>query len=217
LLLNCGGQLDLTKTCIGEKEKVNCFLLDSHRPIHHNNLGDKKNIKVCLDLEQERIDELPSVQDIQFYEQFKHDMDLDADEEDDLSDDAEEESDDLEEDDEESKQEDARSKCSGEELLGDDEEPELGKKRAYKESKASKVEKRFKRQKRTVGNRLRAYYEGAYFGISASMLAYHIAKSMNRENKDILWNAILGVTDQIIHDKRTPMELEKDLYEVTSE
>lgn len=64
--------------------------------------------------------------DIQFYEQFKHDMDLDADEEDDLSDEPEEE-DDLEEDDdedeEEVKKEDARSQCSGEDLLGEDEEP----------------------------------------------------------------------------------------------
>lgn len=195
VFLNCGAQLDLTKTWLGEQEECVALVLDSHRPIHHNNLDGREQIKVCVDLEQERIDELPTQEEIDFYNQYKQEIDLEEAEEDDLSDASESEGDDL--DDEEPKEEaksDARSQCDDEELLyGDDTEKLTTQKRTLPNS--SKAENRFRRRKRTVANKLRNYYEGDYFGISASMLAYHVTKTLNRETKDLLWLCIVGLTD----------------------
>jgi len=200
LFLNCGGQVDLTKTWLGDQEQVTALVLDSHRPVHHNNLGHHPQIKVCLDMDQERVDEMPSVQEIQFYNQNRHEIDLDRDEEDDLSDGEEDdEADEEEGDGEEESKGDARSNCDDEELLDGDDEDVMSKKRNRPEKsageKASKAERIFKRDKRSIGNKLRQYYEGAFNGISASMLTYYITKSLNRENKDLLWLSIIGLTD----------------------
>jgi cell division control protein 45 len=49
IMINCGGSKDLTKYWFAEKDNMACILLDSHRPIHHNNVHYKKNIIVIDD------------------------------------------------------------------------------------------------------------------------------------------------------------------------
>ena len=40
VFINCGAQLDLTTKWFASSEsKVKCYLFDSHRPVHHNNIN----------------------------------------------------------------------------------------------------------------------------------------------------------------------------------
>ncbi len=45
IFLNCGAQLDLTEKwfCMPDS-KIKCYLFDSHRPVHHNNVNSHNKV-----------------------------------------------------------------------------------------------------------------------------------------------------------------------------
>lgn len=48
IFLNCAAQLDLTTKWFASSEsKIKCYLFDSHRPIHHNNVNSHNKVEVC--------------------------------------------------------------------------------------------------------------------------------------------------------------------------
>ena len=49
IMINCGGTKDLTKYWFAKMNNMACLILDCHRPIHHNNVHDKKNILIIDD------------------------------------------------------------------------------------------------------------------------------------------------------------------------
>ncbi len=49
--------------------------------------------------------------------------------------------------------------------------------------------------------RLEDYYKGAFYGNSVACLLYHMSKSLNKENNDLLWLAIIGLSDLYISQK----------------
>lgn len=59
---------------------------------------------------------------------------------------------------------------------------------------------------------LRDYYSGSYYGVPASCVAYELAVQLNRAQNDLLWLAIVGVTDHFVHE-RIPREVYDDLVQ----
>lgn len=49
VLINCGGSKDINNYWFSNKDNIVCLLMDSHRPIHHNNIHSKKNILIIDD------------------------------------------------------------------------------------------------------------------------------------------------------------------------
>jgi len=58
--------------------------------------------------------------------------------------------------------------------------------------KRIKLEKIYKTQ---------SYYRGDYFGKSIAGIMYFVAQQLNKENLDYLWYWIIGITDQLIHNR----------------
>ena len=100
------------------------YVLDSHRPLHHNNLNSNPAIVVVYDPEQDLEEDMPSLAEIEFFNANRMEINLEE-LEDDLSDgvedeDEEDENDEEEDGGEEESKKDARSDCEGEEVLGGD-------------------------------------------------------------------------------------------------
>lgn len=44
------------------------------------------------------------------------------------------------------------------------------------------------------------YYRKTYYGTSASSLMYALANQLNKDSNEMLWWAIVGMTDQFVHE-----------------
>ena len=132
IFLNCGGIIDhSTQWYYDEKNKIQAFIFDSHRPFHHNNIIDLKRKVFIVHDGCHSFDKYPTLEDVEFLQEFGED-DEDEDEEDDEaldSDDSEraeakEELEDLKDDDDE--------ELSGEDVVGEEDvdgEVKVGSKR----------------------------------------------------------------------------------------
>ncbi|XP_029619106.1 cell division control protein 45 homolog [Salmo trutta] len=89
-----------------------------------------------------------------------------------------------------------------------------GKRRRYDEGE---VERRIERQRATrewEGRRreiLFDYEQYEYHGTSAAMVIFELAWVLTKDTKDMLWWAIIGLTDQWVHDKITHMKYVTDI------
>lgn len=45
------------------------------------------------------------------------------------------------------------------------------------------------------------YYRASSYGISAAVLMWHLASDLGKEDNALLWHAIVGLTDQFLHDR----------------
>lgn len=69
LFLNCGGSIDLTEQWFYEVEGCTSYLIDYHRPFHHNNLIDLSQKIFVFDDGCNSFRECPSEEDVRvFYE-----------------------------------------------------------------------------------------------------------------------------------------------------
>lgn len=48
---------------------------------------------------------------------------------------------------------------------------------------------------------LRRYYEGTYYGTSAAALLYRLAQQVSADHNDLLWCALVGQADQLVHGR----------------
>ncbi|TWW60346.1 Cell division control protein 45 -like protein [Takifugu flavidus] len=89
-----------------------------------------------------------------------------------------------------------------------------GKRRRFDEGA---VERRIERQraKREWEARRREilfdYEQYEYHGTSAAMMLFELAWMLTKDTKDMLWWAIIGLTDQLVHDKITRMKYITDV------
>ena len=69
VFLNCGGMLDLTQQWFYTEEgcQAQAYLLDSHRPYHHNNVIDKLNKVFVIDDNCKSFLECPTEEDVNIY------------------------------------------------------------------------------------------------------------------------------------------------------
>ncbi|KAK6306234.1 hypothetical protein J4Q44_G00231590 [Coregonus suidteri] len=89
-----------------------------------------------------------------------------------------------------------------------------GKRRRYDEGE---VERRIERQRATREWEARRreilfdYEQYEYHGTSAAMVIFDLAWVLTKDTKDMLWWAIIGLTDQWVHDKITHMKYVTDI------
>ena len=195
IFLNCGGLIDLTTLWYYTPEsKVECFVFDSHRPFHHNNIIDVSRKIYIIHDGCESFDKYPTHEDFQFLQDGEDD---DDDEEDDFDEDdsekeeAKEELQDLKDDDED---EDVYGdRVEKDEEVGED--ALVGQRRPREEEPA--VDRRvLKRQKKAL---IQKYYSGSFFWKCGAWTMYQLYLALNRASNDALWLWILGMTDLLVH------------------
>lgn len=58
------------------------------------------------------------------------------------------------------------------------------------------------RDRRRILKRLtRRYYAASWHGTAASLLCYSLVQALNKGSNELLWLAILGLTDQLVHER----------------
>lgn len=185
ILINCGATLDLIDLLQPPEDTV-FYIIDSLRPLEVRNVYNGIQIKIiCLQnelgIEQKSV---PEFEDI-----FDEDEEEEKDE-----DDEESEDDDLASDEDESRlAERVSQKKSNKRRRFDPEYLEKMQKRRDWEAKRSKI--------------LFEYYKYTYHRCSSSLVLFDLAWKSAKDNNDLLWWSIIGVTEQIINAK-----IDKDLY-----
>jgi len=58
--------------------------------------------------------------------------------------------------------------------------------------------RQLKRQKKII---IANYYRGAFYGKGSAAILYELSKQLNKVSREILWWRIIGLTDQVLHQK----------------
>lgn len=194
ILINCGATLDLIDLLQPAEDSI-FYIIDSLRPLEVRNVYNGIQIKIiCLQtelgIEQKSVPEFEDIFD---------------EEEEEIE---EEEDEDDNEDEEQISEEDAE--------LGSDEESEtkLATKLAAKKSKKKRFDPDYleKMQKRRDWESKRSkilfeYYKYTYHRCSSSLVLFDLAWKSAKDNNDLLWWSIIGVSEQLVNAK-----IDKDLY-----
>ncbi|KAJ3403729.1 hypothetical protein HDV05_007660 [Chytridiales sp. JEL 0842] len=221
VMINCGGFLDLDDF-FSLPESCIVYVVDSHRPFNLDNLFGKENIVVLDDGE---VDDMKDIQEAYTSMEFDSSSDEDG-EGSDSGSGSDSEADDLDkdgddEDDDEEKENDSDDGSDddvedSETVLGDeDAQGEAGPSRKRKKSKSKKPKddleearsKRrssmIKKRKKRENQRLIAEYYagGTYYGTAASEMMYTLASQVGKASADLLWFAIIGLSEQYLHDR----------------
>ena len=61
-MLNCGGSVDLGQKWLGQSQQVKVYVLDSHRPAHHNNIHSHKLV-IMVDDGTTDFKQVPALED----------------------------------------------------------------------------------------------------------------------------------------------------------
>jgi|EP00670_Eutreptiella_braarudii_P001075 cell division control protein 45 len=76
------------------------------------------------------------------------------------------------------------------------------------DTQEDKDEEGGRKRKRISKDAEKDYYRGSYYGLSAAVISYMLADQLNvSSDADVLWMAIVGITEQFIFDK-----IPKDMY-----
>lgn len=194
ILINCGATLDLIDLLQPAEDSI-FYIIDSLRPLEVRNVYNGIQIKIiCLQtelgIEQKSV---PEFEDI--FDEEEEEIEEEEDEDDD-------------EDEEQISEEDAE--------LGSDEESEtkLATKLAAKKSKKKRFDPDYleKMQKRRDWESKRSkilfeYYKYTYHRCSSSLVLFDLAWKSAKDNNDLLWWSIIGVSEQLVNAK-----IDKDLY-----
>ncbi|TMW51039.1 hypothetical protein DOY81_003909 [Sarcophaga bullata] len=178
LLINCGGCVDIVEL-LQPDEEVIFFICDSHRPLDVCNIYSDR--QVCILADPTSDDNIPSFESI-FCESDSEEDDGDEDEvEEEINDSGAGESD----------SEDVSSR------------PEQPKKLSRMERHQQRILK--ERQKRAWENErdriMFEYTQYSYYGRSSALIIFELAWKLSKDNMDLLWWAIVGITEQLLLGK----------------
>lgn len=197
ILINCGATLDLIDLLQPPEDSV-FYIIDSLRPLEVRNVYNGIQIKIiCLQtelgIEQKSV---PEFEDI-------------FDEEEEEEEDEEKDDDDDEEDDDESVEND---EGDGDEAYEAKIAERLQKKKKPNKRRRFDPEYLEKMQKRRDWEAKRSkilfeYYKYTYHRCSSSLVLFDLAWKSAKDNNDLLWWSIIGVTEQLCNAK-----IDKDLY-----
>ena len=56
-------------------------------------------------------------------------------------------------------------------------------------------------RRRTLKRLTRRYYAASWHGAAASLLCYSLVQALNKSSNELLWLAIIGLTDQLVHER----------------
>lgn len=243
-MLNCGGRLDLQeKLEETENERLKILLLDSQRPLHHNNL-DKEYKRIIL-VDDKTIDmkNCPSTADLMLLEDEMEEEENGNDEDldkffDEVNKNAaqnvmningakKENGDAGMEDIKEEKQQEEAEPVEKEEQMEeiketkevnnqqeDDDEIDMGKKRAKRKAEEKKNRKRVQND---IRKKIERYYDQNYFGDSIARIVYKLCQQLNKEDTSLLWYWILGETDSFVSHKVSQKMYETNTKHLESE
>lgn len=71
--------------------------------------------------------------------------------------------------------------------------------------------------KEEIKQKIEAYYRGSYYGTSASILSYNLCQQLSRDDNDMLWCAIVGLTDQYVHSRINSVKYDDEVLELKEE
>jgi len=188
VLINCGATLDLIELLQPPEDAV-FYIIDSLRPLEVRNVYNGIQIKIIvlqneLGIEQKSV---PEFEDI-----FDEDEEKEGD------------------DDPENKDEEADSANDHSDGDDDDSNRPSGKSRSKrKRFDAEYFEKQHKRREweNKRSKILFEYYKYTYHRCSSSLVMFDLAWKSAKDNNDLLWWSIIGVTEQLVNAK-----IDKDLY-----
>lgn len=153
-------------------------VMDSHRPVHHNNVRDMSGNLLVID--DADFADCPTLDDIDEMKEGESD-----DEEAMFGDDDEKENIGVTPD-----------------VVEEEEDMDLliGKKRAAKLMNQKRQKQKSRNEKKT---KIEKYYSGSYFSESVAGIAYHLSRQLNQETSDFLWLWMLGATEMLVGKKIT--------------
>ena len=233
--MNCGGRLDLQEKLEElENDRLKILLLDSQRPIHHNNLDNDYKRIILVDDKTIDMKNCPSQADLMLLddeveEEKDNDEELDEffdevnknraenvlnvngmnkeekQEEETVKEENQQEIVEKEEVQEEKKAEPVKLENK---LQDDEEEIDMGKKRAKRKQDEKKNRKRVQAE---IQKKIEKYYDQNYFGDSIARIMYKLCQQLNKEDSSLLWYWILGETDNY-----TSFRVSQKVYEMNT-
>ncbi|KAM9955226.1 hypothetical protein ACTFIW_000726 [Dictyostelium discoideum] len=198
IMINCGGNIDITNVFTNLNDQQVAYVIDSHRPYSINNITNESSVLIIDDgtyIEQDELQQLSDDSEEEEVEEEEEEEEEEA-EEDVIEDEAEEaeEADEAEFDPENEDNPENDDDGGGENI----DENERKSKKKNKKDKKSKRKHRKKKKKKSEK------LEKTYYGKSAAVSMYSLSTFLNKQNlDDLLWYAVLGLTDQFIHEKIT--------------
>lgn len=213
----------LTEEEVSERfHEINFYVFDYHRPIHLENVREgSANVLLFCDAETCEV-QYPKIGDLEALEEEEEqdaNGELPDDDEDEDEDNEDEDEDEDDEDDENDPMQPRKRRKSSEEdspsshirHRTEGEPPRKGKKKKLSrdERLLQREERRRERHRRAsqLRNRIQSYYrDGSYYGQSSAYLMYQVALRRNHETSELLWCAILGVTDHLVHQRSSRVE-----------
>lgn len=180
ILLNCGTMVDLNNYLVS-MEDVSIYVIDSHRPHNLNNIYIENNIFVFDDGDIE--EDMNKIHDA-WYAFNSHEL-------------SDEENSDSSNEREEEVEDDNRSV----ESYSSSDYQARSRRRFSEETTQRRAEIKEKRKKRKeFASILSEYYEkGSWYGESITNILFAVASMLGREDNDMLWLAIVGLTCLEIH------------------
>ncbi|XP_017104264.2 cell division control protein 45 homolog [Drosophila bipectinata] len=186
VLVNCGGCVDIVEL-LQPAEDVTFFICDSHRPFDVCNIYSDRQVCILGDASLE--ENIPAFETI-FYDSDGEDDDQDGEEEDG--------------EDENDNEQDQNDSGAGES------DQEDGESRPPRKNKLSRLEQheqrvlkqRARRQWESERDRIMfEYTQFSYYGRSTALLIFELAWKLSKDNMDLLWWAIVGITEQLLLGK----------------
>ncbi|CAM9144349.1 unnamed protein product [Choristocarpus tenellus] len=215
VMINCGASLNVEKLLSHLVEEAHVYIADSNRPVHLANIyADKSRVVVFYDGLMGDDGDLPSEGEGLSGNDDTSDEDSDSasEQEEELEDDR------IGSDQEASGTDNEVSDDEGQRAVPGNKEnqsphssphesrgPPQGRKRKREAGPGTPVGVKAAAADRR--RRIRQYYNGATHSSASAVQLFSMATQVNKDNNDLLWLAIVGLTDQYIHQR-----VDQDIY-----
>eukprot|EP00904_Undaria_pinnatifida_P002618 jgi/Undpi1/12357/HiC_scaffold_5.g02029.m1 len=208
VMINCGAICDVVDLLSHLSPEAYTYIIDSNRPVHLANVYPKRDrVVVFVDEENGDVDNIPSDgEGLDGNDETSDESEADSDREEELASDFSGDSDDDEseteepvdeprpEDKENLQPKDASDKASSE-------RPKVQAGRKRKRQTAERALRKARETESSRRQRIRQYYNGASHGSASAVQLFAMAMKLNKDTNDLLWLAIVGLTDQYIHQR----------------
>ncbi|CAM9606757.1 unnamed protein product [Ectocarpus sp. 4 AP-2014] len=203
VMINCGAICNVVDLLSQLSPEAYVYIVDSNRPVHLANVYPKKDrVVVFVDEENGDVDNIPSDgEGLDGNDETSDESEADSDQEEELASNRSDESEEDDSDDGEARPED-KENTSPNDGLG--QSAERGKGRASRKRKrqtAARARQQAHVAEATRRQRIRQYYNGATHGSASAVQLFAMAMQLNKDTNDLLWLAIVGLTDQYIHQR----------------
>ncbi|CAM9438816.1 unnamed protein product [Ascophyllum nodosum] len=202
VMINCGAICDVVDLLSYLSPEAYVYIIDSNRPVHLANVYPKKDrVVVFVDEDNGDVDDIPSDgEGLDGNDETSDESDSESSQEEELASIDGDNSEDSEGEDAEvhGRPEDKENVTpnDGTAKQASSLDPKkMGRKRKRQTSRREQHTGPTRRQ------RIRQYYNGASHSSASAVQLFAMAMQLNKDTNDLLWLAIVGLTDQYIHQK----------------